>query len=92
MSQHYISIKQNDVLVGWDRPLQYFFGTVRKKGEIVFSTLELHEGGVATVAELAQVLSPYIELPEEIKDALREDQAVNRGNLVRHWKLDSESR
>ena len=94
MSQHYISTTQYDILLGWDRPLQYFFGTVWNKSRestderIVFSTLELPGGGVATVAELARVLSPYFELPGVIRDALIQDHVANRGNSVWQWKLD----
>ena len=94
MSQHYISTKQFEILVGWDRPLQYFFGTVRRKSKkitddgIVFATLHLPEGGVGTAAELAKLLAPYIELPDDIRESLLEDQMLNRGNAVYRWKLE----
>ena len=94
MSQHYISTKQYEILVGWDRPLQYFFGTVRAKSKnnagdgIVFATLNLPEGGVSTVAELAKLLAPYIELPEDIRETLLIDRSLNRGNAVYHWNLE----
>jgi len=94
MSQHYISTKQFEALVGWDRPLQYFFGTVWQKSKknsddgIVFATLHLPEGGVGTAAELAKLLAPHIELPDEIRETLLEDQMLNRGNAVYHWNLE----
>ena len=94
MSQHYISTKQFEALVGWDRPLQYFFGTVWQKSKrnaddgIVFATLHLPEGGVGTAAELAKLLAPYIELPDDIRETLLEDQMLNRGNAVYHWNLE----
>jgi len=96
MSQHHILTKQYEILIGWDRPLQYFFGTVWDKARldnddemgIVFATLSLPEGGVGTVAELARLLHPYIELPPLVKAALSEDKQVNRGNAVYEWKLE----
>jgi hypothetical protein len=52
MSQHHILTKQYEILIGWDRPLRYFFGTVWDKAQldsddegIVFATLSL-PGGV----------------------------------------------
>jgi hypothetical protein len=95
MSQHHILTKKYEVLIGWDRPLQYFFGTVWDKARldneemgIVFATLSLPEGGVGTVAELARLLHPYVELPPPVKAALLEDKQVNRGNAVYEWKLE----
>ena len=96
MSQHHILTKQYEILIGWDRPLQYFFGTVWDKAQldnddemgIVFATLSLPEGGVGTVAELARLLRPYVELPPHVIAALSEDQRVNRGNAVYEWKLE----
>ncbi len=91
MSQHYISTKQFEALVGWDRPLQYFFGQKSKKNTddgIVFATLHLPEGGVGTAAELAKLLAPYIELPDDIRETLLEDQMLNRGNAVYRWDLE----
>jgi hypothetical protein len=95
MSQHHILTKQYEILVGWDRPLRYFFGTVRDKAQldsdddgIVFTTLSLPGGGVGTVAELASLLRPYVELPSHLMAALAEDQTVNRGNAFHEWKLE----
>jgi hypothetical protein len=96
MSQHHILIKQYEILVGWDRPLQYFFGTVWDKTQsdkhdevgIVFATISLPGGGVGTVAELARLLRPYVELPPLVIGALSEDQRVNRGNAFYEWKLE----
>ena len=99
MSQHHILTKQYEILIGWDRPLRYFFGTVWDKvpldsddERIVFATLSLPGGGVSTVAELASLLGPYIELPAELITALSEDREVNRSNVVHEWRLeDAES-
>jgi hypothetical protein len=95
MSQHHISTKRYRILIGWDRPLQYFFGTVWEKaqsdqhdGGVVLSTLSLPGGGASTIAELARLLRPYVELPPHLMAALTEDQAVNRGNAFHEWKLD----
>jgi hypothetical protein len=95
MSQHHILTKQYKILIGWDRPLQYFFGTVwdktppdRHDEGIVFATLSLSGGGVSTIAELARLLRPYVELPLHIRAALAEDQAVNRGNAFYEWELE----
>jgi hypothetical protein len=90
MSQHIISTNQYEIFVGWDRPLLYFFGTVRQKsdGEIVFATLTMPEGGVGTVAELAHLLTPYIELPNSIRERLEGDRELNRGNAVYAWNLE----
>ena len=96
MSQHHILTKQYDILIGWDRPLRYFFGTVWDKTQldrddeegIVFATLSLPGGGVGSVAELAKLLRPYIELPPHLISALSEDQRVNRGNADYEWKLE----
>jgi len=96
MSQHHILSKQYEILIGWDSPLQYFFGTVWDKAQldnddeiwIVFATLSLPEGGVGTVAELSRLLQPYVELPPHVIAALSEDQRVNRGNAVYEWKLE----
>jgi hypothetical protein len=82
MSQHHISTKQYKILIGWDRPLQYFFGNVWKKSqpdeddeEMLFTTLSLPGGGVGTIAELAKLLRPYVQLPPNIMATLTEDQA-----------------
>ncbi len=99
MSQHHISTTRYKIHIGWDGPLQYFFGTVwditqadRHDEGIVFTTLSLPGGGVGTVAELARLLGPYIELPAELITALSEDQEVNRSNVVHEWRLeDAES-
>jgi hypothetical protein len=95
MSQHHILTKRYDILIGWDRPLQYFFGTVWDKAHldsddegIVFATLSLPGGGVSTIAELSRLLRSYIELPPRITAVLAEDQAVNRGNAFYEWKLE----
>ena len=95
MSQHHISNKRYKILIGWDRPLQYFFGTVWEKAQsdqhddgVVFTTLSLPGGGASTIAELARLLRPYVELPPYLMAALTEDQAVNRGNAFHEWKLD----
>ena len=93
MSQHYVTMGKYIMLVGWDRPLQYFFGTVWDpcKGDahegMLFSTLHLPGGGVQTVEELARLLRLYLELPSEVRNALIEDQAQNRGNAVRTWEF-----
>ena len=94
MSQHYVATPQYEVIVGWDRPLQYFFGTVFDKAvkatdaKVVFATLDLPGGGVPSVEELAKVLSPYLQLPDDLLRCLREDGAVNRGNAVRQWAVN----
>jgi len=95
MSQHHISTSKYEILVGWDRPLQYFFGTVWDKAKehedeegIVFATLNLPKGGVDSVAELAFLLRPYVELPDAIREALLEDCKFNRGNAEREWNLE----
>ena len=95
MSQHHISTKQYKILIGWDRPLQYFFGNVLKTAqpdkddeEMLFTTLSLPGGGVGTIAELARLLRQYVELPPHLMAALTEDQAVNRGNALYEWKLE----
>jgi hypothetical protein len=95
MSQHHILTNQYEILIGWDRPLQYFFGTVWDKTHldneemgIVFATISLPEGGVGTVAELARLLQPYVELPPHIVAALSEDERRDRGNAVYEWKLE----
>jgi hypothetical protein len=94
MSQHHIWTKKYEILIGWDKPLQYFFGTVWDKAqanqdndEVVFTTLSLPGGGVGTIEELARLLRPYVELPSHITAALAEDQAVNRGNASYEWEL-----
>ena len=93
MSQHYISTTQYEVLVGWDRPLKHFFGTVWNKARmdnenIVFATLSLPGGGTNAITELVKVLQPFAELLEPILKELIEDQELNRGNAVRHWTVD----
>ena len=95
MSQHYMTTGKYAVLVGWDRPLQYFFGAVWNVSEeglrrdVLFSTLHLADGGARSVAGLADVLRPYAELPGAIREALAEDQLQNRGNAVRTWEFDN---
>lgn len=93
MSQHHISTKRYKILIGWDTPLQYFFGNVWTKsepdkndGEMLFTTLSLPGGGVGTIAELARLLRQYVELPLHVTAALAEDQAVNRGNAFYEWE------
>lgn len=95
MSQHHISTKQYKILIGWDRPLQYFFGTVWENARpdkpdegILFTTLSLPGGGVGTIAELAILLRPFVELPPHLIAALTEDSAVNLGNAFYEWKLE----
>jgi hypothetical protein len=92
MSQHYIDTPQYEVVVGWDRPLQYFFGTVfdKKKApshEVVFATLELPGGGIDTVERLSDVLRPYLSLPDDLLNCLEEDRLNDRGNVVRQWTV-----
>ena len=93
MSQHHIDTPQYEVIVGWDRPLQYFFGTVFAKTkkdtdrEVVFATLELPGGGVQTVEGLAKGLQSYVRLPDELLNCLEEDRLNDRGNVVRHWAV-----
>jgi hypothetical protein len=55
--------------------------------EVGFATLELPGGGVQTVEELANVLQPYLRLPDELLKCLEEDRVNNRGNVVRHWAV-----
>jgi hypothetical protein len=93
MSQHHISTKQYKIVFGWDTPLRYFFGNVWTKSEpdkndeeMLFTTLSLPGGGVGTIAELARLLRPYVELPPHVTAALAEDQAVNRGNAFYEWE------
>ena|SRR5579872_3754035 len=93
MSQHHISTEEYVVVVGWDRPLRQFFGTVWNKAKldnehVVFTTLDLPDGGVETVEEITTVLKPFVELPGAILRALMEDQALNRGNAVRQWNSE----
>jgi len=54
----------------------------------VFATLDLPKGGVDSVAELTNLLHPYVELPDAIREALLEDCKFNRGNAGRHWNLE----
>ena len=92
MSQHHIDTPQYEAVVGWDRPLQYFFGTVfdKKKEahhEVVFTTSDLPGGGTGTVEELADAMRAYLNLPDELLDSLEEDRLNNRGNVVREWTV-----
>ena len=93
MSQHHVSTSRYKIVVGWDRPLQYFFGTVWEKtpsdaddGKVLFTTLSLSKGGVDTIAELVKLLQPYVELPAHLMAALTEDQTANRGNVFSEWQ------
>lgn len=87
MSQMVVPIdKHTECLLGWDNPLQTFFGQVYRideEGERV----DLYEedcvekdgtilwvgasvGEIATVEDLAARLRPFVELPRDVKDRL----------------------
>jgi hypothetical protein len=90
MSQHHIDSPQYEIIVGWDRPLQYFFATVfdKESGQkVVFTTLELPGGGARTIEQLSDVLRTYLNMPDELLNCLEEDRVNNRGNVVRRWAV-----
>ncbi len=74
MSRHHIEPlkdKTLDVVVGWDRPLRYFFASVFKNGEQVWGTpLGV---GVQTIAALEKAVKRYATIAPEIKLALRQE-------------------
>ena len=90
MSQHVIPIdKTKECLVGWDPPLNTFFGQVYRIDEHGGRIDIFEEGGeekdgtilwvggffgeISTVSELAKKLSPFVTLPRNVLEMLMTD-------------------
>ena len=72
MSQHHISTKRYKILIGWDKPLQYFFGTVWDKAQadqhddgVVFTTLSLPGDAVARTLAV-QAPTVLVQFPPHV--------------------------
>lgn len=84
MSRYKIECKNPafDVFVGWDRPLETFFGQVlNPEAETDLEMVVLWCGAnwneVPTVAKLAEMMREYADLTEEVAARLNRDQAAN---------------
>jgi len=73
------------VMVGWDNPLQPFFGQVdpaeSMDGDepitLAHFGLDPRQSRIDNVETLAAMLSPRVELPEHYKERLRQDHAAS---------------
>lgn len=75
------------LLVGYDRPLDYFFAQlVNTKGECVRALDKL--GGFGTIAELLEAVAPYAALSTQAVRQLQLDRSERVGN--RHGVLLSD--
>jgi len=84
MSRHNVTAFNTQpftVIVGWDNPLQTYFAQVwdsqlkdEDDGGCVF-WVGTHPGSVRTAQDLAQVVSGYAVLPEDLVTQLEQDQA-----------------
>ena len=104
MSRHEVNAfetGQFTVIVGWDNPLQTYFAQVwdaELKDEIdggcVF-WVGTHPGSVRSVRDLAQVMSVYALLPEDLATELEQEKAASKPPTpLQQWvssRLKSES-
>lgn len=80
MSRHYISTAPDEIVVGWDPPLQTYFLQIsgpaksEEEDELVL-WLGASPGELPTVESLAAALAPYAPLPKELAWKLEEDKA-----------------
>lgn len=84
MSRHSIPAINLDyeVIVGWDRPLQTFFGQVRdpmvdEEKEIIYWIGADYPGQIPEVADLVRAMMPYAEIVPAMQAALHQDKESN---------------
>lgn len=89
MSQHIFKSDDVEVIMGYDRPLDYVFCVVsRDDGEILYSNLSDPQAGTRqqSVQYFRLVLARLgVTVPEEMFAAVREDQRNREGNKVVHY-------
>jgi hypothetical protein len=68
------------ITVGWDNPLQTFFGEVRRpatsadEDDACVAWVGTHPHAIATVAQLCTQLRPYADIPMITQGLLAQDQ------------------
>jgi len=75
MSSYNIEHEKYDIIVGWDNPLQTFFGNVfidDEEGDVIFSCGDSHNE-VPEVMDLVAKMRPYCEIPDWMVYKLVED-------------------
>ncbi len=88
MSQHSYSLKHNgeetNIMMGWDKPLQYFFMIIEKESDIdepFWSNLNQLEPYQKNLNFYLKILNELnIKLPPQMIEEVMEDQINNIGN------------
>jgi hypothetical protein len=87
MSRYHVEAKdpsKYSATVGWDSPLQTFFGQVMRKDRDRDWDMALWVGTnpreIGSIAELQEKLKPYAEIPKETQNALAFDMGP-----MEHW-------
>lgn len=80
MSRHYVRTKPEEIIVGWDPPLQtYFFQIIGPEREEEEDDLVIWVGAspseLPTVESLAVALAPYATLSAELAHKLEVEKA-----------------
>jgi hypothetical protein len=76
MSRYTVDTQDQEIVVGWDNPLQTFFLQVSERGRdeegprVWLGTLP---GELPTVEALAKALTPYTTLSDELRTTLQRD-------------------
>ena len=82
MSQHIIAARNpstHSVIVGWDRPLRYFFAMVQKEGAYLDDPNADYEyeldplAQYKSVEEMAQAIDPWVEVPVAVAERLKRE-------------------
>src|SRR3990167_6913354 len=96
MSQHYIDKGSLEFMMGWDRPLQYYFLTIfnmdpelpENDENMVFSNLSLENPGM-TVTQIKRKCAEFnLILPRELIRNLESDKRNNVGNKIYRYDND----
>ena len=95
MSQHIFKDAQHEVILGYDRPLDYVFCTVWNADHaVVYSNLE--DLGAGTEQQDVNYFRPVlarlgITVPEEMFAGVAEDQRQRAGNKIVRYPRGKES-
>ena len=80
------------VIMGWDRPLQYFFMDISlldardEESSILYDNLrEINAFPKDLGCYLDKLKELNIEVPEEMIEEVQNDMLVNAGNKIKNW-------